>query len=92
VISDRDIWQAAVLVVKRYSSDALLEASERAEKLPDEGDLIRAEVPEHHNGHGRDATSSRAGSPNRGTTSLTAQSIESSVAALKTSHQCGFPH
>jgi hypothetical protein len=44
VISDRDVWQAAVLVVKRYSDDAMLEAAERADQLLDEGDLAGAET------------------------------------------------
>ena len=35
MIDDRDVWRAAVLMVKRYGDDALLEAAERA----DHGDL-----------------------------------------------------
>jgi hypothetical protein len=27
MISDRDVWEAAVLLVKRYGDDAMLEAS-----------------------------------------------------------------
>jgi hypothetical protein len=30
MISDRDVWAAAVLMVKRYGDDAMLEAAERA--------------------------------------------------------------
>jgi hypothetical protein len=37
MIDDRDVWQAALLIVKRYGDDALLEASERADQLLDEG-------------------------------------------------------
>ncbi len=33
MISDRDIWAAALLLVKRYSGDAMLEAAERADQL-----------------------------------------------------------
>ena len=35
MISDRDVWQAAMLLVKRYGDDAMLEASERADQLLD---------------------------------------------------------
>jgi hypothetical protein len=28
MIDDRDVWQAAVLLVKRYGDDAMLEAAE----------------------------------------------------------------
>jgi hypothetical protein len=31
VISDRDIWEAALLMVKCYGGDAMLEASMRAD-------------------------------------------------------------
>ena len=39
MISDRDVWQAALLIVKRYGDDAMLEASERADQMLDEGDM-----------------------------------------------------
>jgi hypothetical protein len=42
VIPDRDIWQAAVLLVRRYRDDAMLEAAERADQLLDEGDMAGA--------------------------------------------------
>jgi hypothetical protein len=29
MIDHRDVWQAALLIVKRYRDDAMLEASER---------------------------------------------------------------
>jgi hypothetical protein len=32
MIPDRDVWVAAVLMVKRYGDDAMLEASERADQ------------------------------------------------------------
>jgi triphosphoribosyl-dephospho-CoA synthetase len=44
VISDRDVWQAAVLLVKRYGDDAMLEASERADQLLDDADMAGAET------------------------------------------------
>jgi hypothetical protein len=37
MIDDRDVWQAAVLLVKRYGDDAMLEAAERADQLLDGG-------------------------------------------------------
>ena len=33
MISDRDVWHAAVLIVKRYGDDAMLEAAERLPAL-----------------------------------------------------------
>jgi hypothetical protein len=44
LIDDRDIWAAALLVVKRYGDDAMLEASERADPLLDGGDMAGAET------------------------------------------------
>jgi len=44
MISDCDIWRAALLMVKRYRDDAMLEASQRADDLLDEGDMAGAEV------------------------------------------------
>jgi hypothetical protein len=44
VIPDRDVWQAALLMVKRYGDDAMLEAAERADQLLDEGDMAGAET------------------------------------------------
>jgi triphosphoribosyl-dephospho-CoA synthetase len=44
VIDDRDVWQAAVLLVKRYGDDAMLEASQRAEQLLEKGDMVGAET------------------------------------------------
>jgi hypothetical protein len=44
VIDDRDVWAAAVAIVKRYGDDAVLEASERADQLLDEGDMAGAEM------------------------------------------------
>jgi hypothetical protein len=44
VIPDRDIWAAALLMVKRYGEDAMIEAAERADQLLDEGDIIGAET------------------------------------------------
>jgi hypothetical protein len=31
MISDRDIWAAALLIAKRYGDDAMLEAAQRAD-------------------------------------------------------------
>jgi hypothetical protein len=44
MIDDRDVWQAALLMVKRYGDDAMIEAAERADQLLDEGDLAGAET------------------------------------------------
>jgi len=44
VIPDRDVWQAALLIVKRYGDDAMHEAAERADQLLDEGDMAGAET------------------------------------------------
>ena len=38
VISDRDLWQAALLPIKRYGDDAILGAAARADELTEEGD------------------------------------------------------
>ena len=32
-ISDRDVWQAALLMVRRYKEDGMLEASMRADQM-----------------------------------------------------------
>ena len=39
-----DVWRAALLMLKRYGDYALLEASERANQLLDEGDMAGAET------------------------------------------------
>jgi triphosphoribosyl-dephospho-CoA synthetase len=44
LIPDRDVWQAAVLIVKRYGDDAILEAAARARQLLDKGELAGAET------------------------------------------------
>jgi triphosphoribosyl-dephospho-CoA synthetase len=44
VIPDRDVWQAAVLLVKRYGNEAMLEAAQRADQVLDEGDMAGAET------------------------------------------------
>jgi hypothetical protein len=33
MISDRDVWAAALAIVKRYKEDAMLEAAERADQM-----------------------------------------------------------
>ncbi len=38
MISDREIWQAAGAMVKRFGEDAATEAAKRADGLLDEGD------------------------------------------------------
>ncbi len=38
MISDREIWQAAGAMIKRYGEDAATEAESRADELPVEGD------------------------------------------------------
>jgi hypothetical protein len=44
MIDDRNIWQAALVMAKRYGEDAMLEAAERADQLLDEGDIAGAET------------------------------------------------
>jgi hypothetical protein len=44
LITDRDVWAAALLMVKRYGDDAMLEAAERADQLLDEGDMAGTET------------------------------------------------
>jgi hypothetical protein len=44
MISDRDIWAAALLIVKRYKGDAMLEAANRAKHWQEEGGMAGAEV------------------------------------------------
>ncbi len=44
MISDREIWQAAGAMVKRYGDDAATEAAMRADELLDEGDMDRCAV------------------------------------------------
>jgi hypothetical protein len=39
-----DVWQAAILLVKRYGDDAMLEAEARAEQFQEHGDLAGAET------------------------------------------------
>jgi hypothetical protein len=38
MIPDLDIWRAALLMVKRYGDDAMLEAAARADQLQEDGD------------------------------------------------------
>jgi hypothetical protein len=44
MISDRDIWQAAMLLVKRYGDDAMLEAAQWADQMLDESDMAACET------------------------------------------------
>jgi hypothetical protein len=44
MIRDLNVWAAALLMVKRYGDDAMLEAAERADQLLDEGDMAGAET------------------------------------------------
>jgi hypothetical protein len=44
MIDDRDVWKAALLMVKCYGDDAMLEASFRADQLLEEGDMAGAET------------------------------------------------
>jgi hypothetical protein len=39
MIPDREVWAAALLMVKRYRDDAMLEAAQRADQLLDDGDM-----------------------------------------------------
>jgi hypothetical protein len=42
VIGDRDLWQAALAIVKRYGDDAMREAAQRADQLLDNGEPMAA--------------------------------------------------
>ncbi len=42
MLSDREIWQAAAVMVKRYGSGAVAEAEKRAGELEGEDDTIGA--------------------------------------------------
>jgi hypothetical protein len=44
MISDREIWHCALLMVKRYKEDALLEAAARADRLQEDGDMAGCKV------------------------------------------------
>jgi hypothetical protein len=44
VSSETGIWRAAMVMVKRCGADAMLQASERADQLRDEGDMVGAET------------------------------------------------
>jgi hypothetical protein len=44
MISDRDVWAAALLILKRYGDNAMLEASQRADRLLEDDDLAGAET------------------------------------------------
>jgi hypothetical protein len=44
MIPERDVWQAALLIVKRYGDDAMLEAAARADQLLEEDDMAGAET------------------------------------------------
>jgi hypothetical protein len=44
MISDRDVWAAALLMVKRYGDDAMLEAASRADELLENDDMAGCEV------------------------------------------------
>ena len=44
VISDREIWSAASVMVHRYKAEAMLEAAQRAKQLLNEGDMAGAET------------------------------------------------
>jgi hypothetical protein len=38
MIPEREIWRAALVMVKRYAADAMLEAAARADQLREDGD------------------------------------------------------
>jgi hypothetical protein len=44
VIDDRDVWAAALLMIRRYKEDAMLEAEARAEQFQEDGDMAGAET------------------------------------------------
>ena len=39
MISDREIWQTAGAMIKRYGADATAEAAMRADEMLDDGDI-----------------------------------------------------
>jgi hypothetical protein len=39
MIADRDVWQAALLMVRRYGDDAETQAAMRADQMLEHGDL-----------------------------------------------------
>jgi hypothetical protein len=44
MMSETEVWYAAVLVVKRYGDDAMTEAAQRADDLSDAGDIAGCET------------------------------------------------
>ncbi len=42
MISEADIWRAAIAMVKRYKDDAMLEAAARADQIVEDGDVAGA--------------------------------------------------
>jgi hypothetical protein len=44
MLSETDIWRAALLMVKRYGDDAMREAEARAEQFQEDGDMAGAET------------------------------------------------
>jgi hypothetical protein len=44
MIPEREIWRAALVMVKRYAADAMLEAAARADQLLEDGDWQAAET------------------------------------------------
>ncbi len=38
MLPERDIWQAAKIMIDRFGNDAIIESAKRADELPDEGD------------------------------------------------------
>jgi hypothetical protein len=44
MIPDRDVWVVALLIVRRYGADAMLEAVGRADQLLNEGDMVGCET------------------------------------------------
>jgi hypothetical protein len=69
VITDR---AAALLMVKRYGSDAMLEAAQRADQLLDEGNLAGAETMASHPERNRAAAGAETGERRDGALAATA--------------------
>jgi hypothetical protein len=44
VISDRDLWRAAMAMAKRYGADAMHEAAARADHMIEDGDMAGAAI------------------------------------------------
>ena len=44
MIPEREIWQAAAIMIKRFGHDAAIQAAMRADELAEDGDLDGADM------------------------------------------------